>query len=289
MMSVAILGAGPSGLAAAHAVRNNGAEVSIYSKGQLPRFGDKGQSQFGTPTKSQLFGAQYLHEPIPGIDCGKPVDICVQFIGTADGYRQKVYGEEYRGPVSPNNFHSDHRAWDIRKAYDNLWDAYEESIYSATINLENIEEVVRDLRKSHNIIISTIPRRDLCLNPEHEFKSQKVYAIGDAPALGVRNPIHCEPNTLVYNGSPSYGWYRKSNMFGHSTAEWPAHKDSAKPPVRGVAIVEKPISTNCDCWPSLRYLGRYGAWKKGILVHHVYRAAEGAMRALDLGEQGALF
>ena len=288
-ISVAVLGAGPSGLAAAHAAAAFN-EVTIYSrtKFQDPLMNRKVGWE---PVKSELYGAQYLHEPLPGIDCGLSSNLAVQFIGNAQGYSDKVYGKDYRGPVSPAQFEKDHPAWDIRKAYDDLWSFYSDRIVGAEFDRYNFPDVVSDLRQNHNLIISAIPRRLVCINPEHEFKSQMVYAIGDAPALGVRNPIHCEPDTLVYNGSPDYGWYRKAKIFGHSTAEWPQNPDRPKPPITGLVSVEKPLSTTCDCWVNkgVRFLGRYGAWKKGILVHHVFRAAVGAVADAMQGEQGALF
>lgn len=281
MISVGILGAGPSGLAAAHAAKLAGAHVSIYSR---PGAGfDK-----ALPKRSDIFGAQYLHEPLPGIDCGDKTQLAVQFIGDADGYRDKVYGPDYRGTVSPQQFEKDHFAWDLRAAYDDLWNKYFGRIIPTEFSRDPNKEIY-SLQRDHDFVISTIPRRLLCVDPSHDFRSQIVYAIGDAPRLGVRNPVQTKPNTLVYNGSPDYGWYRTSNIFGHSTAEWSSSADRAKPPIRGLATVEKPLSTNCDCHPGVFFKGRYGEWKKGILVHHVFNQTQVMIERAGRGIQDALF
>lgn len=269
-----ILGCGPSGLVAAWAFLRAGWAVRVYSKGA---------------NRSWLHGAQYLHEPIPGIDCGDPTDLNVEFIGDAEGYRNKVYGPEYRGPVSPDTFETSHQAWSIRTAYESLWKILGSGVQEAEFNVLNIADSYDHLNREHDIVVSTLPRDKICINDQHQFLMQQVYAIGDAPALDVKCPVFCPPNTMVYNGDPSYGWYRISNIFGHTTAEWSAHGDRPKPPLRGIATVAKPISTNCDCWPGLQFMGRYGEWKKGVLVHQVYRAVQELIQKLEAGEQVALF
>lgn len=291
MTTVAILGCGPSGLAAAQGAINAGVpqdNITIFSKGS-PEDANDTLGKW-VPRKSEVHGAQYLHEPIPGIDCGIENIIAIKFIGSVDGYRKKVYGPDYVGMVSPQEFYTPHSAWDLRAAYDHMWKIFEDNILEVDFDPLWFAEPYADLVGNFDLAISTIPRRQLCVNPEHSFKSQLVYAIGDAPSRGVKCPVSCEPNTLVYNGDLNYGWYRTSNIFGHTTAEWGANQDRAKPPISNLATVEKPLSSNCNCWPGLHFLGRYGAWKKGILVHHVYRAAiaQAALISQE-GSQGALF
>lgn len=277
MTKVAIFGCGPSGLVAAQAALNAGVgreNIFVYS----------------VKKKSAIFGAQYLHAEIPGVDAGDPVSIAVKFLGTAEGYRAKVYGENYQGIVSPQEFRTDHHAWDIRRAYDILWDRFASNILHFQLDPMGLSQVYPDIQDFFDVIINTVPRRVICKNPEHQFKSQNVYAIGDAPERGIKCPVHCERDTLVYNGSPDYAWYRISNIFGFSTAEWPASEDRAKPPISGLASVTKPLSTDCDCWPRLTHLGRFGAWQKGVLVHHVYEEAHKVIsKAANEGVQGELF
>lgn len=275
-LRVAIFGCGPSGLAAAQGVLNAGVpkhNINIYS----------------IPKKSQIFGAQYLHLPLAGVDCGEPSQIAVKFVGTAKGYRQKVYGEKYQGVVSPQEFDQDHRAWDLRAVYEKLWESFESCIEAYEMSPMSLEEHYQDLLRTFDIVINTVPRRAICKNPEHQFKSQAVYAIGDAPDLGVCCPISCEPNTLVYNGSPDYAWYRISNIFDYSTAEWSASEDRPKPPISGLALVNKPLSTDCSCWDGFHHLGRFGAWQKGVLVHHVSEQAAYLASASNQGIQSQLF
>lgn len=281
-MSIGILGCGPSGLAALH-----GAFMALGANVASAHY-----SFYSKMRKSEIYGAQYLHQALPGVDCGEPSTLAVQFYGDAEGYRTKVYGADYQGTVSPQDFRDDHRAWDLRRAYANLWDWYTPEAYGVDMEFNRVDfmDDYEVLIANHDIVFSTIPRKVLCINPEHEFKSQMVYAIGDAPARGIKCPVTCEVDTLVYNGSPDYGWYRKSNIFGHTTAEWPASADRPKPPISNLALVEKPLSTNCDCWPALKFVGRYGAWRKGVLVHQVYNEAYGiADEFLRKGTQNALF
>lgn len=268
-MRVAVFGAGPAGLLIAHAARQMGAEyIKVYSEGN----------------PSRLYGAQYLHQPIPGIPDLPFIRLSHQFKGTIEGYRAKVYGTEWDGVVSPEKYSGDSYAWDIRYAYDWLvkeyWDLYVEK---ATVNgwmLMGAHEgfwPMWRLKDRFDVIFSTIPRSHLCVNPDHQFKSAEIFAIGDAPELGITSPIACQDKTLVCSGAREDSWYRVCRVFGHSTAEWSTNSRK-KPPLTGVARVQKPLATTCTCWPEISYQGRYGKWQKGVLVHHAYRDAIQAMQ-----------
>jgi hypothetical protein len=261
---VAILGCGPSGMFAAHAFVDAGWDVTIYSKKR----------------KSQMFGAQYLHSPIPGLPENR-IEVNYLLEGTAEGYRDKVYGPNSTVQVSPDLLLGVHPAWDIRAAYDAAWERYEGLVVNANITpYWAVGEFVNpEADKYWRAIVSTIPAPALCIGPKgadgaeaHQFLSQKVWAAGDAPELNRWCPIRIPAGTVVCNGDPERGWYRSANVFGHSTAEWPHDR---KPPISGLAEVVKPLSTNCDCWPRITRMGRYGAWQKGYLTDEVYvRAAK---------------
>ena len=79
-MRVAVLGSGPAGLLAAHACVQQGVEPKIYSLKE----------------KSLMFGAMYLHEPIPDLnDPDRPDhDIMIVKEGTREGYAKNVYGDK---------------------------------------------------------------------------------------------------------------------------------------------------------------------------------------------------
>lgn len=250
-MRILVLGCGPAGLMAAHAAAELGHDVRIVSRKR----------------KSEMFGAQYLHQPIGGIDCGYPAIIDYELRGTSEGYRDKVYGNGYTGTVSPDELEQKHTGFNIRKAYDDLWDTYGHYVIDAMLTPDSIHGFF-DVQKDAELIISSIPAPLLCKDPGgHRFASQEIYAIGDAPERGVFNPIKVAENTVVCNGEPDVGWYRTANVFGRSTTEWPLKR---KPPVEGVARVTKPLSNECICYPDVRRVGRYGKWQKGILSHSAY-------------------
>jgi hypothetical protein len=247
-MRVAVLGCGPTGLVAAHAAAEMGADVTIYSK----------------PRKSEMFGAQYLHVPIPGVECGKPRAISYTLQGSADDYRQKVYGADWTGAVSPEGYEGDHLAYDIRATYDNLWAAYSDAIVEADIKPAWLAATLR--WDDFTLVLNTIPAPQLCMLG-HTFAAQDIWAMGDAPERGQKVPFHIAEDTVICNGEKEPSWYRASNIFGHSTIEW---SDNGRKPPLPVSKVSKPLFNNCSCWPHLTRLGRYGMWRKGILVHHAY-------------------
>jgi len=229
-----------------------------------------------------LYGAQYLHAAIPEIPHVPPVQISVELRGTADDYREKVYGADYKGPVSPQVLSGGHLGWDIRQAYAWLWDRYGGQIDSFRFTAIDFADLAKE--KYYDYVFSSIPLVKVCGDVAHEFSSQHVYAIGDAQDLGIECPVRTEPNMIRYDGTKDTSWYRASNIFGHGTAEWPARK---KPPISRLAVVSKPLSTTCTCGPNIVRIGRYGRWKKGVLAHTAFEQVEGILRGT--GVQGALF
>lgn len=269
-MKVAIFGCGPSGLFAAWAAVQNGASrVAIISKKR----------------RSELYGAQYLHMPIPGIDV-EYRQVEYRLLGSVDNYRQRVYGDNYLGPTSVEEFIGYQEAWDIRATYNRLYDRFEDHIHGVKGSLDGMamrKMLTSKALEGFDLIFSTIPLPAICLKPEvHKFVSQRIWAIGDAPGRGQVCPVQCDAEKILCNGLAKSNvegdvptWYRVSNVFGHTTAEWPAwHYPNQKVEA---ADVRKPISTNCDCHPELRMLGRYGKWEKGILSHQSYSEVEGIL------------
>jgi hypothetical protein len=249
---VAILGCGPTGLAAAEAARMFGAEVTIYSKRR----------------KSEMYGAQYLHVPIGDADCGPPAVINYSLAGTIDGYRRKVYGDNYHGSVSIEDYEGDHEAYDIRHFYNLSWIRWFDSIVEADITPSWI---IGDLPRDYDYVFSTIPLPSICICKEHQFNGQAVWAMGDAPERGIFVPKQVPINSVILNGTDGDDWYRVSNIFGYKTLEWPA--GAVSPLLRGAAKISKPLDNTCDCWPNLTRIGRFGMWRKGILVHNSFSDA----------------
>lgn len=255
MKKVMILGCGPSGLLAAHAADMLGYEPVIISKKRT----------------SEMYGAQYLHAYIPGTVDSNPFDVKYVLEGSVDDYRKKVYGKGHRGNVSPEDLSQDHKGWDIRQMNELLYARYEGAIEDTVFaNEREVGAYIQtaDMYGDFHSFISTLPSTLLCQDASHIFSSQKVWAMGDAPERGVFVPIPPAPlNTVICSGLSDDSWYRKSNILGYCTVEWPEAK---KPPITGVASVIKPLKTTCTCLPHVHRMGRYGKWQKGVLSHEAF-------------------
>lgn len=255
--TVGVLGCGPAGLLAAHGVGMAGQPLSVHSQ----------------PVKSVQGGAQFLHQAIPGLTDTEPhYRIKYELLGTSIGYREKVYGlEGGTNPdfVSMDNVHDQQMqdVWDLGLVYEDLWEAFGFAVNEAEINGKWMAEHGNEFK----LIISTIPKPALCIDPRHKFEAQTIYI---DPVV----PTHLAPNTIVYNGEPSPSWYRASRIGEAGGTEY-SERTPAPPGVERFPV-KKPIRTDCDCWPNVLHVGRYGAWKKGILVHHAYEAAVEAASSL---------
>lgn len=261
-MKILVLGSGPAGLLAAHAASYvEGAEVKILSKGR----------------PSELFGCQYLHAPIPGLDL-RTTTVHYLLNGTTQDYARKVYGSAVTAPtVSPALLNGPAPAWDIRQAYHQLCELYFGQVEEMEVQPETVRPLLDYLVP--DLVVSSIPLMALCQRPgECNFSSQTCWAMGDAPARGQSVPVPCPENTVVCNGTPDTSWYRVSNVFGHKTVEWPGLRP--KPPLEGVVPFHKPLATTCDCWQPpegerrqpehIFRVGRYGTWTKGVLSHTAF-------------------
>ncbi|UOW92954.1 oxidoreductase [Mycobacterium phage Leopard] len=250
MKSVAILGCGPSGLMAAHAGMLSGWNVAIYSR----------------KVKSELHGAQYLHQPIPGLPCGSPKLVRYFLRGTPEDYRRKVYGDTWDGTVSPEDFEENHDAWDLRLAYEHLWETWEYDIRPIDIKWSADGGLPKHLSK-YDMVISTVPRTVWDSDPNH-FESTLIWAKGDRVGR-----IGQEDNTIECNAEPNVAWYRSAKIFGHSTFEWPwrAHYQGQDvPPMAGAVKVRKPLRYTGEDHTGFIHLGRYGAWEKGVLTSDTF-------------------
>lgn len=259
-MKIAILGCGPSGLVAAHAAMQLKIPKTVRVLSRAER--------------SPIYGAQYLHQPIPGVFAAHDVEpeiIRYQMAGTPEGYLRKVYGDNWDGTISDDLRDQAHVAWDIRSTYDELWMRYADLIceYEIPRNAgpSGVAAVITPLLDNFNLVINTIPRPMLCMRRDHKFVNTDIWALGEHPANPF--PIECADNVIRYNGEPEPSWYRASRIHGYSTVEWPGHVP--RPPIPGVVKVKKPLRHNCNCWSgSIVHLGRMGRWQNGTLVHHVY-------------------
>lgn len=250
---------------AAHAYSIDGHDVLIYSKKR----------------KSEMYGAQYLHRPIPGMTPGAAFKVDYRLDGTPEDYRAKVYGSDSRMPVSPEEFTEPHDGWDIRGTYNELWKTYGEYVQDIDLNPIVLRGLVETLRPDR--VASTVPKPLLCDDDSHTFAAQRVWAIGDAPERGVFCPITVAKNTVVCVGEKTPAYYRAANIEGYRTAEWP---HQSKPPIQNVSEIDKPLWNNCTCWEDVLHLGRFGKWQKGVLSHEAFQEAQHDSRLT--GVQGTL-
>lgn len=250
---VLVLGCGPAGLITACAAQLHGADVTIFSRKQ----------------PSVIYGAQWLQVPLDGLTLQKP-DGYVEFklYGDPVVYEQKVFGQQAHDghgwtahveePVKP--------AWDLRRLYDDLWRRMEHCVVDTELDAEEM----RRLHESDwDVIFNCVPLWNLCgwykerdgfaIEP-HTFDKYKVrIAPQHDAAFG-------EPNVVIYNGATEDEWFRSSVIFGvDGGKEYPV---TAR--VQDAKMVRKPQRTDCDCWPNVRRVGRYGAWDMNRLVHDGY-------------------
>jgi len=207
-------------------------------------------------------------------------------------YRRKVYGESWDGTTSPEDLETSHGAWDIRLAYNRLWNAYEVYIQDFDVDtkywgegMSPTQGVEYDLRLSkHDLVISSIPRTAWA-EPGDTFEAQPIWALGDTEVQRIfyNRP---DPFTVICNGHEETPWYRVSNMYGYATMEWPCHQwaapnvmgwDMTGQPAAGASLVHKPLRHNSKAAADFVHVGRYGKWEKGVLSSDAFTDAMKAM------------
>jgi hypothetical protein len=256
--NVGILGCGPTGLLVALAVEQAGHVPHIIS----------------SKKKSIIPGSQHLHGPVPGLTPQYP-EGTIQFVrlGTAEEYARKVYGDSTR-ETGWDNYLQVYPSWNAIRAYDILWERYEDSISDFLVNRADIPE----LNEMYDIIISTIPAWALCENPDHEFDSQE-YWIKKLPTPEDDK----EHEIVVYNGLRSDHWYRWSILGGKCSIETTSWNNADDTWESG----QKAIDNNCDCWPAIYRCGRWAEWRHGVTMYKSYLKAVQIMEAHDGRQQPA--
>jgi hypothetical protein len=255
---VVVLGCGPAGLLAAHAASMAGADVKIIS----------------IKRQSPINGAQYLHREIPGLTHGPDGWITYIKTGGRDGYARKVYGTSDL-EVSWDHWDAASKpAWSMQKIYTELWGMYEQGIQDYEVKPGDIRELESEY--SADLLITSLPLHLICEH-KHIFQSVEMY-IKDGFSPGVIIPL----NTIIYNGHEGVPWHRASNLFGFKSMEYGAAGAEAglmaNPNWTFYGL--KPTEHNCDCHPHWMRVGRFGQWKRGVLVHHAFEEVERAMLTL---------
>ena len=208
--------------------------------------------------KSVIYGAQYLHKPIPGItehDSAREIKTIRR--GTEDRYAQRVYGDAQAVTswrrVVPSAF-----CWNLRKSYEAAWEKFAENIVDWELTPSDIE----DFEQQFDLVISTIPLWIACQG-KHEFQSIPTLVKHDIEG------VDCSlvKNFVVYNGTTDGEWYRASNIFGHESKEAPSLPELEG---QGWESGFKVVGNNCDCNPNIVRAGRMGMWERGVLTHNAF-------------------
>ena len=137
------------------------------------------------------------------------------------------------------------------------------------IDASVIEKIMESA--SFDLVISSVPARALCDDHCHEFYDAQVVVIEDTFDYGSVDA----QNVIIMSGDLQDPWYRASHIFGHNFVEYPPDMASEK----GI-LLNKPISTTCDCWDEILRVGRYGKWRKGVLAHEAFEDTVEAVCAL---------
>jgi len=264
MPNAAILGCGPSALFTALACRQSGYEIVLFS----------------TMKKSTLHGAQYLTSLPDKLDF--PVhEISVEVQGTVAEYGEKIGGFDF-----PPRGSTREQVYDIRLMYDILWNQYCGKIIETTFTRHTFGPAVQVLVEEFDIVFSSIPLADVCENKNHTFEKYQTFVSTDDPNLGTKSPVRPAEDTVIYAGGESPAWFRASNLFGYCSVEWPA-LGRKKPPLSNVVMLDRPIRTDCTCFPSMVRIGHDGEWTQGVSPMDAYGKAKQYLESK--GVQGALF
>jgi hypothetical protein len=240
-MQVAIIGAGPAGLAAAHAAVGLGAGVTIYAPKKR------------TPQRGPIM----LQRPIPGITTDHPDGFIKQIVigGSILDYRYKLYGDVNIN-INGDILQPGYDAWKIDPAYSRLWGMYESLITDVRIE----SKALQLLHNSFDLVVSTAPLNLMCTMREyHDFKAQ---VVGVTEGTGYPNQPN---NTIVFNASDKYGWVRSSMIFGKASTEWTPGQAPNE-----ADMIRKPLSHQCRCFPRVLLTGRFGSWHNETWVDTAY-------------------
>lgn len=254
---VAILGCGPAGLFAAHAMATLGAPFVIYSIKQ----------------KSEISGAQYLQAPIPGLAPIEYPDGLIKTIllGTKENYAERVYNNAAESTSWPEFPPAPEPAWDLRKAYDKAWGMYEPMILDHEVSVED----VIDMTARFPTVINTVPAWKFC-ETNHSFRSMNILVSKKMEYTGLPDVFGENDHVVIYNGTEHGDWYRTAKIFGHESSERVYDNTIVGEPPDGYEPGYKILGSNCDCHPNMTRTGRLGTWKRGVLTHMAFEHATAA-------------
>ena len=211
--------------------------------------------------KSVIYGAQYLHKPIPGLTShASAIKIRTLRVGSPEVYAERVYGLGTM-PTSWAKVQPVADAWDLRQTYDAAWDKFEADIMDIAVGPEDVPEYTAQF----DMVISTIPLWAICAGG-HNFQSQSILVKKEVNFEQV--PVIGYNNWVIYNGTPKYHWYRASLINGHPSTEATPVPTQEQP--SGWEAGFKVVGNDCDCHPTMVRAGRMGKWERGVLTHHAF-------------------
>lgn len=246
MNQAAVIGCGPAGLLAAHALALADIQPVIFAVKAEPSPNARGV---------------YLHRSIPEVTSREP-DGVVRFrrIGWRAGYAAKVYGDP-NARTSWERFNGQFPAWSVEPAYKRLWREYGSEVREQEVTPNVMADIVREFE----LVVMTAPLWSICYGPGHTFEGRDIW-VKDGASVGVGL------NEMVYMGDMNVPWYRSSDLFGRRSTEY-AHE------VEGAVKGEKVLPTTCTCWSDVLRAGRWGEWKPGVLLHHAFERVEQRVRS----------
>lgn len=250
MTVIAIVGCGPAGLLAAHAVEQAGHTPVVYSAKR---------------EASPVGGGVFLHQPIPALHPSTVPDgkIILRKRGTEEWYARKVYGAKDAPTSWAKLREGGMAAWALAPLYEQLWASYGDTVVEQAID----GHMASDLLAEYRLVLWSAPLPALCV-ARHAFPERLVWWVDKAPSW-VRE------NEMIYNGRPTPAWFRSSKVFGVQLTE---HSTQ----VEGARMGKKVLPTNCDCHQRIKRIGRWGTWTPGVLLHHAYWSALEAMAGRGL-------
>ena len=255
--SVLILGAGPSGMMAAHAVAQLGLDPVIVDKDPDRQRRNSGIYYLHSSCELAISSAVLQQRVLGGSNLADAE--------LAAAYGQKVYGtsDVSSSSILDARYQSQVTIYNAAEALDHLWQMYGHRVIKSTV--DGFEQV-ESMSQLYSKVISTIPASVLFPHIQYAYDEAYVHA-STAPV---------EDCFVYYNVGKVVPWYRCSAVFGLFTAEYTARERVGDYDWKRVVKV-KGKSAPLPYYDWLICTGRYGAWDKGFLTDLVFTDVLGSV------------